>query len=87
MVRGQPLSNDVRKVILHMAKHLDMASIQHYTGCALRTIQQVLANYRRTGTTLRALLEYDRHGKQKSIATRDVRVSYHQNQPYLRVCD
>ncbi len=27
MVRGQPLSDDLRKVILHMAKHLDVASI------------------------------------------------------------
>ena len=85
MVRGQPLLNDVQNVILNMAKYLDLASIQYYTGCALRTIQQVLADYRRTGTTFQAQLEYDRRGRQKSINARDVRVSYYQNQPYLRL--
>ncbi len=49
---SQPLSDDLCKVILHIAKHLCVASIQHYTGCATRSIQQVVADYRKTGAIM-----------------------------------
>ena len=75
MVRGQPISDDLRKVILNMARHLDMAAIRHYTGCPTRSIQQLLADYRRTGTTIRARRVRERRGRRRVLISEDIHVS------------
>ena len=76
MVRGQPLSNNLYKVILHIAKYLDVALIQHYSGCATHSIQQVVADYRQTRAMIRAHLEYDHWGRKRIMKAGDVHVSY-----------
>jgi hypothetical protein len=43
MVRGQPLPDDLRKVILNMARYLDVPSIRHYTGCPTRNIERLIS--------------------------------------------
>jgi hypothetical protein len=42
MVREKTISDDLRKVILNMARHFDVAAIHHYTGCSAQSIRQFL---------------------------------------------
>jgi len=75
MVRGQPLSDDLRKVILNMARHLDVPAIRHYTGCATSSIYMLLANYRRLGSAARARKARERRGRRRVLVSEDIRVS------------
>jgi hypothetical protein len=54
MVRGQTLLDNLRKVILNMARYLEVHTIQHYTvnytGCAASSIYVLLADYQQFGT-------------------------------------
>ncbi|PPQ84969.1 hypothetical protein CVT26_008289 [Gymnopilus dilepis] len=70
MVRGKPLSDDLRSTILNMARHLDVPSIRYYTGCPIRTIRRILSEYRRTGTVLRQqLLKQTLRGRKQARLT------------------
>jgi len=73
MVRENPLSDDLRAVILNMARHLDVPAIRHYTGCPVRTIRDVLLDYSRKGTILR----HHRHkqtlrGKKQALTSANI---------------
>ena len=75
MVRGQPLSEHLRKVILNMARHLDVPTIHHYTGCAVSSIYMLLADYRRFGTAARAYKLRERRGRRQILVSEDFHVS------------
>jgi len=75
MVRGQPLSDDLRKVILNMARHLDVPAIRHYTDCATASIYKLLAEYQRLGTAARAHRARERRGRRHILVSNDIRVS------------
>ena len=75
MVRGQPLSDDLRKVILNMARHLDVPTIRHHTGCAASSIYMLLADYRQLGTVACAHRVREQRGKRHILVSEDVRVS------------
>ncbi|KZP21981.1 hypothetical protein FIBSPDRAFT_860149, partial [Athelia psychrophila] len=51
MARGKPYSDDLREVIISLARHLDIDSIVQYTEgrCKHRSIERLLAEYRRKG--------------------------------------
>jgi hypothetical protein len=53
MAHGRALSDDLRGIILNMARQMDIASIVCYTGQKTRTVKRVLADYRREGTVAR----------------------------------
>jgi hypothetical protein len=75
MVRGQPLSDDLRTVILNMARHLDVAEIRHYTDCPIRTIRRLLSDYRHKGTVLRKeLLKRTLRGKKRVLTSANIHV-------------
>ena len=75
MVRGSPLSDDLRTVILNMARHLDVPAIWHYTGCPICTICALLSDYRRKGTVLhKELLKQTLRGKKRVLTSEGVRV-------------
>jgi len=76
MVRGLPLSDDLRGVILYMVNIFDVETIVKYTGCKKRTVERVLADYRNNGTILRHHLQVaqELRGTKRSLTTTDVRV-------------
>jgi len=68
MVKGQPLSDDLRKVILNIARHLDIPSIHHYTGCAIRSINRLLVDWRKNTTIASHLTARHRRGRKKILS-------------------
>jgi hypothetical protein len=75
MVRGKPLSNDLRAVILNMACHLDVASIAHYTGCPIRTTHRLLSDYRHKGTVVRKeILNRTLRGRKRALTSENIHV-------------
>lgn len=74
--RGKPLSDDLRGAILNMARYLDVEAIKNYTGCARRTIERILADYRRRGTVMREHVHQTIRGNRRSLTGADVRVCY-----------
>ncbi|KAJ7643280.1 hypothetical protein B0H17DRAFT_834714, partial [Mycena rosella] len=72
MVRGKPLSNDLRGVILNMALSLDVPGICKYTGCKTRTVQRVLEDYRKKGTVMREHLRQEMRGAKRKMTNRDI---------------
>ena len=74
MVKGRPLSDDLRKVILNMAQHFDVASIHHYTGCATRSIERLLTDWRKNSTIVRDLTARRRRGKRQILSGTNIRV-------------
>ena len=77
MVKGQPLSDDLRKVILNMARHLDVPSIHHYTGCAIRSINRLLADWRKNSTIVRDLTAQHQRGRKKILTGTNMQVCLH----------
>lgn len=93
MVRGRPLSDDLRAAIVHMAHSLDIDSIVHFSGCKKRTVQRVLAEFRDTGTSTRSRLRRQLCGPKRVLTRADVgvsrdsllsRVNSNQNEQFLR---
>ena len=74
MVKGRPLSDDLRKVILNMARHFDVTLIHHYTGCATRSIERLLADWRKNSTIVRDLTARRRRGKRQILSGTNIRV-------------
>ncbi|KIL55693.1 hypothetical protein M378DRAFT_17709 [Amanita muscaria Koide BX008] len=72
MVRGRPLSDGLRAVILNMSISMDIPSIIHHTRCKKRTIERVLSDYRRRGTVMRDHLR-ELRGAKCVLTAADVR--------------
>ncbi|KAH7924314.1 hypothetical protein BV22DRAFT_1196045 [Leucogyrophana mollusca] len=73
MARGKALSDDLRGAILNMARLWDIDNIVEFTGCRRRTVERILADYRRKGTVAREHLAADLRGLKRSLTVQDVR--------------
>ncbi|KAJ7601842.1 Homeodomain-like protein [Mycena rosella] len=73
MVRGKPLSDDLRGAILNMARNFDLHEICHHTGCKKRTVQRVLEDYRKKGTVMREHLRLEMRGAKRIMSPGDIR--------------
>ncbi|THU91109.1 hypothetical protein K435DRAFT_801502 [Dendrothele bispora CBS 962.96] len=49
MVRGRPLSEDLRCSLIHMGCHLPLEDVVTYSGIPRRTVQHIFEDYRREG--------------------------------------
>jgi hypothetical protein len=74
MVHGQPLSDDLWRVILNMSRSMDIPNIIHYTGCRKRTIKPVLSDYRKWGTVMQEHLTKELQGAKHVLTAADVQV-------------
>ena len=74
MTRGRPLSNDLRRAIVNMAQSLDIDSIIQYTGCKRRSIERILSDYHKKGTTARICHSKELRGAKRALKSADVRV-------------
>lgn len=74
MVRGKPLSDDLRGAILNMALTLDIPTICRYSGCKKRTVERVLEDYRKKGTVMREHLRQETRGRKRKMTHRDIGV-------------
>jgi transposase len=74
MTRGRALSNDLRGAIVNMAWSLDIDSIVQYTGCKRRTVERILSDYRKNGTTTRICLSKELRGAKRALRSADVEV-------------
>jgi len=50
MPHGNRLSDDARWIIVNLAMHFDIKTIVSYSGCKQRTIERIIADYRKRGT-------------------------------------
>lgn len=53
MPRGRALSDDSRQIIVHMSSSLSVDEIVKLSGIPKRTVQRILADLKRLGTTAR----------------------------------
>ena len=75
MARGKPLSDDLRAIVLNMARYLDVPMIASYTSIGKRTIYRILEDYHKRGlVSTRAHLLHTLRGKRRSLTAADVRV-------------
>ncbi|KAJ7163771.1 hypothetical protein C8R46DRAFT_1101532 [Mycena filopes] len=73
MTRGKALSDDLRGVLLNMARSMDIPAICRQTGCKRRTVERVMEDYRKKGTVMREHLRLEMRGAKRSMATADIR--------------
>lgn len=72
MVRGRPLSDDLRRALLNMTKYLDIPTIHRYTGCPIRTIERLLTDWRKHHTISRDLTARRRGGHKHALSRTDI---------------
>lgn len=75
MARGHALTDDLRAVLIHMCKTLDVESILHHSGVPLRTLQRLLSDYRKHGTAARQKGP-ELRGRPRKLTPQHVRVSF-----------
>jgi len=74
MARGKALSDDLRNVVLNLARRLDVDAIVDYTGLKKRTIQRIIEDYRKRRLVTRAHLVKSSGGRQRILTTGNMRV-------------
>jgi hypothetical protein len=75
MVRGQALSDDLRGVILNMARQMNISRIVSYTGQKKRTVARVISDYRHQRTVARRHVAKELRGAKRSLTAGSTRVS------------
>jgi hypothetical protein len=74
MTRGKAMSDDLRGVLLNMARTMGIDEICHKTGCKKRTVERVMEDYRKKGTVMREHLRLEMRGAKRSMTAGDVNV-------------
>jgi predicted DNA-binding transcriptional regulator len=76
MTRGKAMSDDLRGVLLNMARTMDISEICRHTGCKKRTVERVMEDYCKKGTVMREHLRLEMRGAKRSMTTGDIRVHF-----------
>ena len=74
MPRGRALSDDARWIILQISAQMSIQDVKHHTSVKRRTIERILSDFRKHGTTNRQTIPQEIRGAPRVLTNDNVQV-------------